>query len=194
MRARRAQDRPAGDVGVHQGGSIHRRHHPPSDDHACQARRQERRHPDRDASPRRVQHRRLWQPWRRDAGRGALEPDRRLSLPQQKGRWLRGLHQYDSGRGLSRLWRHADHLRHRMRHRRPRQAAGNEPVRDQAHQQGTGDRPHRVRSGKTRPMSSSAATGSINVSISSSRRSRAAADCPSPKATTGWRGPASRSP
>ena len=36
--------------------------------------------------------------------------------------------------------------------------------------------------------------GSINVSISSRRPSRAAGGCASPKATTGWRGPASRSP
>ena len=174
MRARRAEDRSAGDVGVHPGGAIHRRHHAPSDDHACEAWRQAGRHADRDAGPRRVQHRRLWQPWRRDAGRFAVEPDRGLSLPQQEGRRLRGLHQHGPGRRLPRLRRHADHLRHRMRHRRPRQAAGDEPVRDQAHQQGAGDRPNRVRSGRTRPTSSSAATASINVSISSSRRSRAA--------------------
>ena len=38
----------------------------------------------------------------------------------------------------------AIHLRHRMRHRRPGAAARHRPVRDQAHQQGAGDRPHRV--------------------------------------------------
>ena len=118
VRARRAEDRPAGDVGVHARRAVHRRHHAPSDDHACEARRQEGRHAHRDPGARRLQHRRLWQPWRRDAGRRARQPDRRLSLPQQEGRRLRRLHQHGAGRRLPRLWRLADHLRHRMRHRR----------------------------------------------------------------------------
>ena len=36
------------------------------------------------------------------------------------------------------------HLRHRMRHGRSREAAGLQPLRDQAHQQGAGNRPDRV--------------------------------------------------
>ena len=59
------------------------------------------------------------------------------------------------------------HLRHRMRHRRSGQVARHRPLRDQAHQQGARDRPHRVRSGRTRPTSSLEAMASINVSISS---------------------------
>ena len=125
-------------------GAVHRRHHAPPDDHACEARRQEGRHADRAPGPRRVQHRRLWRPWRRDAGGGARQPDRRLSLRQQEGRRLRRLYQHGAGRRISRLRRLADHLRHRMRHGRSREAAGLEPLRDQAHQQGPGDRPDRV--------------------------------------------------
>ena len=98
----------------------------------------------RHSGARRLQHRRLWQPWRRDARRRARQPDRRLSLPQQEGRRLRGLYQYGAGRRLPRLWRIAIHLRHRMRHRRPSAVARHRPLRDQAHQQGAGDRPHRV--------------------------------------------------
>ena len=100
--------RPPGDVGVHAPRAVHRRHHAPPDDHACEARRQEGRHADRNAGARRVQHRRLWRPWRRDAGRGAWQPDRRLSLRQQEGRRLCRLYQHGSGRRLSRLRRLAD--------------------------------------------------------------------------------------
>ena len=60
---------PAGEMGVHPRGAVHRRHHAPSDDDAGQARRQARRHADRDRDPRRLQHRRLRRPCRRDARR-----------------------------------------------------------------------------------------------------------------------------
>ena len=122
------------------------------------------------AGARRVQHRSLWRPWRRDAGGGAWQPDRRLSLRQQEGRRLRRLYQHGSGRRVSRLRRLAIDLRHRMRHGRSREAAGLEPLRDQAHQQGAGKPTASSRSGRTRQTSSSAATASINVSISSRRR------------------------
>ena len=69
VRARRAEDAPPGDVGVHPPGAVHRRHHAPSDDDACEARRQEGRHADRDPGAGRVQHRRLRQSRRRDAWR-----------------------------------------------------------------------------------------------------------------------------
>ena len=94
------------------------------DDHACEARRQEGRHADRDSGAGRVQYRRLWQPWRRDAGRRAWQSDRRLSLRQQEGRRLCRLYQHGAGRRIPRLWRHADDLRHRMRHGRHGAAAG----------------------------------------------------------------------
>ena len=175
-------------------GAVHRRHDAPSDDHACEARRQEGRHADRHPGARRLQHRRLWRSRRRDAGSRARQPDRRLSLRQQEGRRLRRLHQHGAGRRISRLRRVADHLRHRMRHGRSREAARHEPVRDPAHQHGPRDRPDRVDLEGPVRRRCSAATGSTNVSISSRRRSRAAGDCPSPRATTGWRGPASRSP
>ena len=45
---------------------------------------------------------------------------------------------------VSRLWRLANHVRHRMRSRRSREIAGHEPVRDQAYQQSARDGPHRV--------------------------------------------------
>ena len=61
--------RPSGDVGIHPRGAVHRRHHAPPDEHACEARRQAGRHADRDPGARRVQHRRLRQSWRRDAWR-----------------------------------------------------------------------------------------------------------------------------
>ena len=67
VRARHAQDRPSGQVGVHARGAVHRRHDAPSDDDAGEARRQARRHADRDRGPRGLQHRRLRRPCRRDA-------------------------------------------------------------------------------------------------------------------------------
>ena len=65
---------PAGEVGVHARGAVHRRHHAPPDDDARQARRQARRHADRDRGPRGLQYRRLWRPRRRDARRGPRQP------------------------------------------------------------------------------------------------------------------------
>ena len=118
-----AEDRPAGEVGVHPRGAVHRRHHAPPDDHAGQARRQARRHADRDRGPRRLQHRRLRRPRRRDARRLARQPADGLPLPQQEGRRLRGLHQHGAGRRLPRLRLVADHLRHRMRDGRAGAAA-----------------------------------------------------------------------
>ena len=41
-------------------------------------------------------------------------PDSGLSLRQQEGRRLRGLHQHGAGRRLPRLWRVADHIRDRI--------------------------------------------------------------------------------
>ena len=64
VRPGHAQDRPAGDVGVHPRGAIHRRHHAPSDDHPGQAGRHAGRDLDGDPGPRRLQHRRLWRPRR----------------------------------------------------------------------------------------------------------------------------------
>ncbi len=98
--------------------AVHRRHHPPPDDHASPARRAARRHAHRDRGPCRLQHRRLWRPRRRDAGGGARQPARGLSLPEQEGGRLRRLYQHGAGRRLPRLRLVADHLRHRMRDRR----------------------------------------------------------------------------
>ncbi len=67
LRARDAEDRPAGEVGVHPRGAVHRRHDAPPDDDPGQARRQARRHADGDRRPRRLQHRRLRRPCQRDA-------------------------------------------------------------------------------------------------------------------------------
>ena len=83
---RRMKLGPAGEMGIHARGAIHRRHDAAPDDDAGQARRQAGRHADRDRGPRRLQHRRLWQPRQRDPGGGAGQPDRRLSLRQQEGR------------------------------------------------------------------------------------------------------------
>ena len=111
-------DRPAGHVGVHARGAVHRRHHAPPDEDAREARRQARRHADGDPGARRLQYRRLRRTRRRDARGRARQPDRRLPLPQQEGRRLCGLHQHGPGRRLSRIRRLADDLRHRMRPRR----------------------------------------------------------------------------
>ncbi len=127
VRARRAQDRPPGEVGVHARGAVHRRHDAPSHDHPGQARRQEGRHADRHSGAHRLQHRRLRQSRRRDAGRRARQPDRRLSLPEQEGRRLRRLHQHGAVRRIPRLRRDADDLRHRMRHGRSRRLLGIDP-------------------------------------------------------------------
>ena len=141
---------------------------------------------------RRVQHRRLRQSWRRDAGRRARQPDRRLSLPQQEGRRLRGLHQHGAGRRVSRLWRLANHLRHRMRHRRSGEAARHRPVRDQAHQQGRARPTASSRSGRTPPTSMFGSYGIDQcLDLVETALEERHGDCPSPKATTGWRGPAS---
>ena len=67
VRAGHAEDRPAGEVGVHARGAVHRRDDAPPDDDARQARGQAGRHADRDPDPRRLQHRRLRRPRRRDA-------------------------------------------------------------------------------------------------------------------------------
>ncbi len=48
LRAGDAEDRPAGEMGVHPRGAVHRRDDAPPDDDARQARRQARRHADRD--------------------------------------------------------------------------------------------------------------------------------------------------
>ena len=101
VRARHAQDRPPGDVGVHARRAVHRRHDASSHDYPCEARRQEGRDADRASGACRLQHRRLWQSRRRDAGRRARQPDRRLSLPEQEGRRLRRLYQYGAGRRIS---------------------------------------------------------------------------------------------
>ena len=53
-----------------------------------------------------------------------------VSLRQQEGGRLRGLHQHGPGRRFSRLWLVADDLRHRMRDRRAGTAARDRSVRD----------------------------------------------------------------
>ena len=154
LRARHAEDRPAGEVGVHPRGAVHRRHDAPPDDDAGEARRQARRHADRDRDPRRLEHRRLRRPRRRDARGLARQPADGLSLRQQEGRRLRGLHQHGPGRRLPRLRRVADHLRHRMRDRRTGAAARHGSVRDPPQEHDAARATGSSRSGRTRPTSS----------------------------------------
>ena len=171
VRARRAQDRPSGEVGIHPRGAVHRRLDPPPDDDPGQARRQAGRHPDSDRDPCRLQHRRLWRARRRDAWprRSAA----RLSLyrcDNKKADGFRGLYQHGAGRRLPRLWRLADDLRHRMRDRRSGAPARHRSVRYAAKEHGAGDRLDRI--GVARPLRCrlSAATGSTNASTGSRGR------------------------
>ena len=131
-------------MGMDARGGVHRRHDAAPDDHAREARRQEGRHADRDGSARGVQHRRLWQPRQRDPGRGDGEPDRGLSLRQQEGHRPGRLHQHDAGRRLPRLRRLADHLRHRMRDRRPRPPARRRCRRAPPQERGAAGRQRRI--------------------------------------------------
>ena len=66
------------------------------------------------------------------AGAGAVprlrRVDRRLSLPEQEDRRLRGLHQHRAGRRVSRLRQSADGLRRRVGHRRAGARLGMDPI------------------------------------------------------------------
>ena len=90
----------------------------------------------------------------------------------KKGDRLCRLHQHGPGRRLPRLWRLADHLRHRMRDRRSGAQARDRSVRDAAQEHDPARRLRSNRSGRTRATSSSAATASTSASISSSARSQ----------------------
>ena len=97
LRARRAEDRAAGDVGVHAPGAVHRRHHAPSDDHACEARRQEGRYADRASrcasspipAPTAIMAARRWPP--RSAARSPpiAAPTRRPTATPSTPTWCR---------------------------------------------------------------------------------------------------------
>ncbi len=125
---------------------------------------------------RRLQHRRLWRPCRRDARRLARQPAGRLSLRQQEGRRLRGLHQHGSRRRLPRLRRLADHLRHRMRDGRTGAAcSASTPFEIRRKNMIRPTRLDRIGLEGPVAMSSSAATASTNASIWSRARWPAAA-------------------
>ena len=193
LRARHAQDRPAGEVGVHPRGAVHRRLDAPPDDHPREARRQARRHADRDRGPRRLQHRRLRQPCQRDARRRARQPAHRLSLRQQEGDRLRGLHQHGPGRRLPRLRLLAD-APSRSNARSTSWRGCSASIRSRsAARTWCGPATGWSWCGRTRPTSTSAATGSTSASTSSSRPWPPAAARASPTATTGRRARASRS-
>ena len=119
-RAGGAENRQAGENRIHPRGTVHRRHHAPSDEGQGQDRRQEGRHPHRHADARHLQHRRLWQSRRAGAGTCLLGIDQRLRLREQESRWLRGLYQHRAGRRLSRLRSAADLVRDRAGDRRSR--------------------------------------------------------------------------
>ena len=72
------------------------------------------------------------------------EPDRGLSLREQEGHRPRCIHQHDTGRRVSRLWRLADHLRGGMCDRRAGKTARHRPVRDAAQECGAAGRQHRI--------------------------------------------------
>ena len=117
LRAGNAENRPAGQMGVHQRGTVHRRDHPSSDDNARQDRRQARWHADRNPNSCRFQYRRIWRACRRDARCRTRQPDDGIPLREQEGRRLRRLYQHRSRRRLPRLRLLADHVRDRMRDR-----------------------------------------------------------------------------
>ena len=193
LRARAAQARPPGKVGVHPRGAVHRRLDASPDDHPGQARRQARRHLDGDRRARGLQHRRLRRPCQRDTRRRAGQPAHGVSLRQQEGGRLRGLHQHGAGRRLPRLRLLAVHLRDRMRDRRAGAAPGHGSVRDPPQEHGAAGRLDEVGLEGSRPTSTSAATGSTSASTTSSSRWPPAAARASPRATTGRRAPALRS-
>ena len=73
-----------------------------------------RRHADRHPAPHRLQHRRLWQPRRRDPLPRLQRIGRGLPLPEQEDRRLRGVHQHGAVGRLPRLRADADDLRRRV--------------------------------------------------------------------------------
>jgi aerobic-type carbon monoxide dehydrogenase small subunit (CoxS/CutS family) len=103
-------------------------------DDAGKTRREAGRHADGNRGARCVEHRRLWRPCRRDAGRITVRSADRLPLRQQEGRRLRRLYKSCAGRRLPRLWLIADGICHRKRDGRAREAAGAGSLRDPTHQ------------------------------------------------------------
>ncbi len=138
--ARHDEARAPGEVGVHPRGAVYRRHHPPPDDHQGEARRQARRHVDRNRSSSDLQHRWLRRPCQRDARGLARSSAHRLSLRQQEGDRIRSLHQHGPGRRLPRLRSVAVDLRHRMRHGRSGAAPRHGFFRDPPQEHGAADR------------------------------------------------------
>ena len=152
LRAGHAEDRPAGEVGVHPRGAVHRRHHAPPDDDAGQARRQARRHAHRDRrstssptpAPMAATAARRWPP-------SLGSPLATYRCPNKKAAGYAVYTNMVPGRRLPRLWRVAD---------RPspsnapstiwRGKLGHRPVHDPAQEHDPARRLDRSRSGTTR--------------------------------------------
>ena len=94
---RHDEARPPGEVGMDARGGVHRRHDAPPDDDAGEDRRAAGRHADGARRARRLQHRRLWRPWQRDAGAPRWRarsppiaaPTRRASATPSTPTWCR---------------------------------------------------------------------------------------------------------
>ena len=123
------------------------------------------------------------------------EPDDGLSLPEQEGGGIRGLHQHGPGRRLPRLRRVAEHVRHRMRDGRPGRQARPRSLRHPPHQHGPAGRLDGIRSGRRHRTSAGAATASTSAwTWVEAGAGTAAGASRSPRATTGSKAPASPSP
>ena len=178
--ARDAQDRASGDVGVHPRRAVHRRDDQAPDEDAREDRRQERRDDHRDPVSRRLQHRRLRQPRRRDARQRHVRPVGDLQVPEQKRRRLRRLHEPAVRRRLPRLRYVADDLRGRVRRSTSSRACSRSIRSSFAARTSSGRTTTWSRPGRRRPISRSAATAWISASISSRPRCAAVAVSPNP--------------
>ncbi|MGY3468961.1 aerobic-type carbon monoxide dehydrogenase small subunit (CoxS/CutS family) [Bradyrhizobium sp. LM6.11] len=141
---RRAQDRAAGEAGAHPRGAVHRDLDATSDAGPHQGRCGRGRQAHRAPAQRALQHRRLRQSRRPRDVPLAVRVHRRLQLPEQEGRRLRGLHQYGAGRRVPRLWLAANTDRDRSRDRRAGKAARHQPLRDAPAQRRQARRSHAV--------------------------------------------------
>jgi len=143
----------------------------------------------------RVEYWRLRQSRQRDPRCRDGEPDRGLSLRQQKGRGPRRLHQHDPGWWIQGLRRLPDHVRHGVRHRRAGASSRHRPVRDAAQERReAGDN---VESIWKEPGDASFGSYGINECLDIVERElKKATASPSPTASTGpreraWRLPCS---
>ena len=149
----------------------------------------------RDSIPRRLEHGRLRQPRRRDAGERHVRPVGDLQVPEQEGRRLRRLHEPAMRRRLSRLRNVADDVRYGIRRRRTRAHARHRSHRVSAQERRRPQRQLRIPRGRRRPISRSAATGSTSASTPSrSALAQLERGPPNPRASIGSKAAAWRSP